>query len=151
MEITEVRIFLRESANSRLRAFATVTFDNDFVVRNIKVIEGNKGLFVAMPSRRVESACGKCGAKNPLKNKYCGQCGANLLSSGDKDTAAEHDKLEPREQQQDIAHPINTKFREYIQKKILDAYEAEKSKAAKPGPPQAPIPGEAEIPPEAQI
>ena len=130
MEITEVRIFLRESANSRLRAFATVTFDNDFVVRNIKVIEGNKGLFVAMPSRRVETPCAKCGAKNPLKNKYCGQCGTDLLT-GNKEPGAEQERLEPREQQQDIAHPINTKFREYIQKKILDTYEAEKAKGGK--------------------
>jgi stage V sporulation protein G len=50
MEITEVRLTLREE--DRLKAFVSITFDNAFVVRGLKVIEGNTGLFVAMPSRR---------------------------------------------------------------------------------------------------
>jgi len=50
MEITEVRLALREE--DRLKAFCSITFDNAFVVRGLKVIEGNTGLFVAMPSRR---------------------------------------------------------------------------------------------------
>ena len=50
MEITEVKITLREE--SKLKAFANVTFDNEFVVRGIKVIEGQNGLFIAMPSRK---------------------------------------------------------------------------------------------------
>ncbi|TYB31051.1 MAG: septation regulator SpoVG [Candidatus Mcinerneyibacterium aminivorans] len=50
MEITDVRIYLRD--NEKLKAFVTVTFDDDFVVRGMKVIDGNKGRFVAMPSRR---------------------------------------------------------------------------------------------------
>ncbi|MDP6529145.1 MAG: septation regulator SpoVG [Gemmatimonadota bacterium] len=50
MEITEVRISLREE--EKLKAFVTITFDGCFVVRGAKVIDGNQGLFVAMPSRR---------------------------------------------------------------------------------------------------
>lgn len=50
MEITEVRLTLRDE--ERLKAFVSITFDNAFVVRGLKVIEGNTGLFVAMPSRR---------------------------------------------------------------------------------------------------
>ena len=50
MKITEVRITLRD--DGKLRAFASITFDDCFVVRGLKVIEGNTGLFVAMPSRR---------------------------------------------------------------------------------------------------
>ncbi len=50
MEITEVRLTLRDE--DRLKAFVSITFDNAFVVRGLKVIEGNTGLFVAMPSRR---------------------------------------------------------------------------------------------------
>ena len=50
MEITDVRVSLRDE--DKLRAFVTITFDESFVVRGIKVIEGNQGLFVAMPSRR---------------------------------------------------------------------------------------------------
>jgi stage V sporulation protein G len=50
MEITEVRLTLRHE--DRLKAFVSITFDDAFVVRGLKVIEGNTGLFVAMPSRR---------------------------------------------------------------------------------------------------
>lgn len=50
MEITEVRLTLRHE--DRLKAFVSITFDNAFVVRGLKVIEGNGGIFVAMPSRR---------------------------------------------------------------------------------------------------
>jgi stage V sporulation protein G len=42
MEISEVRIFPRESEDRKLKAYATITIDNAFVVRNVKVIEGNK-------------------------------------------------------------------------------------------------------------
>ncbi len=50
MEITDVRIALRDE--DRLKAFVTITFDECFVVRGIKIIQGLKGCFVAMPSRR---------------------------------------------------------------------------------------------------
>ena len=50
MEITEVRITLRDEA--KLRAFVNVTFDNSFVIRGLKVINGTKGYFVSMPSRK---------------------------------------------------------------------------------------------------
>jgi len=51
MEITEIKIFPAKG-NGRLKAYATVVFDNCFIVRDLKVIEGHKGLFVSMPSRK---------------------------------------------------------------------------------------------------
>ena len=53
MNITDVKVFLRES--NQLKAFVNIVIDDAFIVRNIKVIEGDNGLFVAMPSRRVSS------------------------------------------------------------------------------------------------
>lgn len=50
MEITEVRISLRDDA--KLKAFASLTFDDCFVIRGLKLIEGNEGMFVAMPNRK---------------------------------------------------------------------------------------------------
>jgi stage V sporulation protein G len=50
MEITEVRVFPMNE--DQLKAYATVTFDDCFVVRDLKVISGNTGLFVAMPSKK---------------------------------------------------------------------------------------------------
>ncbi|HBG75869.1 MAG TPA: transcriptional regulator [Clostridiales bacterium] len=51
MNITDVRI-RKIGSEGKMRAVASVTFDNDFVVHDIKVIEGQSGLFIAMPSRR---------------------------------------------------------------------------------------------------
>jgi len=50
MDITSIKVF--PVAEERLKAFATIVFDNCFVVRDLKIIQGNKGLFVAMPSKR---------------------------------------------------------------------------------------------------
>jgi stage V sporulation protein G len=50
MNITEVRVSLREDA--KLKAFASITLDNCFVIRGLKIIEGKMGTFVAMPSRK---------------------------------------------------------------------------------------------------
>lgn len=52
MEITEVRVYPVKKPDEKLKAFATLTFDDCFVVRDLKVINGNNGLFIAMPSRR---------------------------------------------------------------------------------------------------
>ncbi len=50
MQITEIRISLRN--DNKLKAFASITLDNCFVIRGLKIIEGAKGVFVAMPSRK---------------------------------------------------------------------------------------------------
>jgi stage V sporulation protein G len=52
MNITEVRVALRDDSDLRLKAFASITLDDAFVVRGIKIIEGQNGMFVAMPSRK---------------------------------------------------------------------------------------------------
>ena len=53
MEITEVRVF-PVTSEERLKAYATITIDNVFLVRDLRVISGNTGLFVAMPSRKMK-------------------------------------------------------------------------------------------------
>lgn len=67
MEITEVRIHLRNE--DRLKAFATVTFDGIFVVHNMKVVNGNKGLIVCMPSRKIKDGSYKDIA-HPITNEF---------------------------------------------------------------------------------
>ncbi len=83
MEITDIRIKKVQGEN-KLKAYASVTFDNSFVIHNIKVIQGNNGPFIAMPSRKTKNG--------ELK---------------------------------DIAHPINSQFREKMQSAILEAYQSE--------------------------
>jgi len=50
LEITEIRLTLRNE--DKLKAFANVTFDNAFVIRGMKIINGNKGFFLSMPSKK---------------------------------------------------------------------------------------------------
>lgn len=129
MEITEVKITLKDSPDKKLKAYATVTFDNCFVVRNIKVIEGTAGLFIAMPSRKVKQACPKCGFKNELRSKYCNQC-ASPLPVVPRPALSESDAGALGQEHKDICHPITQPFREYLQKKVLGAYDQEKVRAA---------------------
>ncbi len=51
MTITDVRV-RKIAKDGKMKAIVSVTFDNEFVVHDIKVIEGEKGLFIAMPSRK---------------------------------------------------------------------------------------------------
>lgn len=126
MEITEVKVFLKDSPDKKLKAYATVTFDNAFVVRNIKVIEGTKGVFIAMPSRKIKQPCPKCNFKNESRSKYCNQCGIGLPlmpqpAIPDANGGVSSD-------QKDIAHPITQSFRDYLQKRILETFEQEKDR-----------------------
>ena len=54
MDITDIRI-RKVSADGKLKAYVTVTFDDSFVVHNVKIIEGENGVFIAMPSRKTKS------------------------------------------------------------------------------------------------
>ncbi|MBI5787585.1 MAG: septation regulator SpoVG [Candidatus Schekmanbacteria bacterium] len=68
MDITEVRIYPVDD-NEKLKAFATVTFEDVFVVRDLKIIKGNNGLFVAMPSKKCKDGSFKDTA-HPLTNDF---------------------------------------------------------------------------------
>ena len=52
MQVTEVKVFTVAKDDERLKAFATIIFDDCFIVRDLKIIDGEEGLFVAMPSKR---------------------------------------------------------------------------------------------------
>ena len=81
MDITDIRIRKVES-EGKLKAYVTLTFDDCFAVHNLKIIKGQSGTFVAMPSRKTQTG-----------------------------------------EYKDIAHPINSEFRNHIQRQILAAYD----------------------------
>ena len=128
MVITEVRIKLCEENNERLLAFCSVTFDNAFVVRDLKIIEGTKGIFVAMPSRKLTDRCPGCGCKNHLRARHCNQCGGRLDEDRATRGADGRAKLHA-----DIAHPINSACREVVQSAVIKAYQDERERAKQPG------------------
>ncbi len=127
MEITEVRIKLMDDPHDRLQAFCSVTFDSCFVVRDLKIIQGTKGSFVAMPSRKLTDRCPKCYMKNHLRATHCNQCGAKLDES-----RATKDNDGRAKLYADIAHPIKSECRELIQNSVLSAYDEELIRARDP-------------------
>jgi stage V sporulation protein G len=128
MEITEIRVKLINNKDERLKAFCSMTIDNDFVVRDIKVIEGTNGHFVAMPSRKMSDHCPKCGGKNHLRARFCNNCGASLNEDRAKKDFKGRMKLHA-----DIAHPINAECIQFLQDKIVRAFEEEVEKSKQPG------------------
>jgi stage V sporulation protein G len=87
MKITDIRI-KNVSTGGKLKAYVTVTFDDCFVVHNLKIISGKAGTFIAMPSRKTKTG-----------------------------------------EYKDIAHPINSDFRQQIQSEIIAEYEKVKDEA----------------------
>ncbi len=81
MEITDIRI-RKVDTEGKLKAYVTVTFDDCFVVHNVKIIEGDNGAFIAMPSRKTKNG-----------------------------------------EYKDVAHPINTDFRNMLQDRIIESFE----------------------------
>lgn len=128
MEITEVRVKLMEDSDDRLQAFCSITFDDCFVVRDLKIIEGSNGPFVAMPSRKLTSHCHRCGCKNHLRAPHCNQCGTRL-----HEERAVRDDDGRVKLYADIAHPINSECREMIQQRVIAEYEAELERSEQPG------------------
>jgi len=88
MKITDVRI-RKVAKEGKMKAVVSITIDDEFVVHDIKVIEGEKGLFIAMPSRKASDG-----------------------------------------EYRDIAHPINSSTRDFIQTMILKKYEEAIAEAA---------------------
>ena len=128
MEVTEVRIKLMEDGSDRLKAFCSITLDDCFVIRDLKIILGTTGPFVAMPSRKLTSHCPGCGCKNHLRAPYCNQCGERL-----NDDRAIKDDDGRTKLYADIAHPINTACREMIQVQVIREYNAEQQRSQEPG------------------
>lgn len=128
MEITEIRIKLIMRRSDKLRAFCSITLDNAFVIRDLKIIEGSKGAFVAMPSRKLTDRCARCGAKNHLRAKFCNDCGNRFTGDRVNNDAEGRAKLHA-----DIAHPITATARDVMQKRILGAYSEEVEKSKLPG------------------
>jgi DNA-binding cell septation regulator SpoVG len=127
MEISEVRVKLLNRPEDRLKAFCSITLDSDFVVRDLKIIEGINGPFVAMPSRKLADRCTQCGTKNHLRARFCNQCGVRLdenrgLRNGNGRTSLHAD----------VAHPINSECRERIQACVVEAYAEELERAKAP-------------------
>lgn len=129
MKVTEVNIQLvsdKESRKERLLAFCSVTFDHMFVIHDMKIIEGFRGVFVSMPSRKLTDRCG-CGNKNHLSARFCSMCGYRL-----REDRATYDDRGRIKLYADVAHPVNAQSRKLIQDEIIRLFYEEVEKAKQP-------------------
>jgi stage V sporulation protein G len=128
VDITNITVKLVKDSDDKLQGFCTITFDEEFVVRDLKIILSPKGEFVAMPSRKLTDHCPGCRAKNHLRARFCNDCGHKLDAS-----RAGVDKRGRAKLHTDIAHPINAQARQRIEQQILDAFQEEVRKSKLPG------------------
>ncbi len=148
MQVTEVRINLCGNGANRLKAFCSLTFDDTFVIRDVKLIDGNDGLFLAMPSRKLCDHCRRCGEKNHLRARFCNGCGMRLDENRSASPAhgsgyangnsnghgSGHGHAPSRVKlHADIAHPINGQCRQLIERQVLSAYHDELERSKQPG------------------
>lgn len=136
MDITEVRIKLAEENNERLLAFCSITFENAFVIHDLKILEGDQGLFISMPSRKLMDHCRHCNRRNHLRARYCNNCGVKLDENRATSDADDRAECGPRGRPKlytDIVHPINSACRKIIQNAVLRAYHKEKERSKQPG------------------
>ena len=77
MDITDIRI-RQVNADGKLKAYVTVTFDDCFVVHNVKIIEGKNGAFIAMPSRKTKTGEYKDVA-HPINSDFRGSLQERIL------------------------------------------------------------------------
>jgi stage V sporulation protein G len=85
MEITEIRITLRK--DQRLKAFVSVTFDKCFAVRNMKIVQGEKGLMLCMPSRRLPDGTFKDVA-HPINAEFRAHLEKEVFAAYEKEVAS---------------------------------------------------------------
>lgn len=132
MDLTEIRINLCNQPQNRLKAFCSLTFDDTFVIRDVKLIDGHEGLFLAMPSRKLCDHCARCGEKNHLRAHFCNNCGARLNEN--RYLKYQHGNGVPRlKLHADIAHPISADCRRHIEEQVLAAYQTEVERSKQPG------------------
>ncbi len=104
MEITEVKIFPRQE--DKLKAYVTIIIDDAFVVRNLKIIEGNSGLFVAMPSRKRKDGT-FMDIAHPLTNELRKVMEDQILSEYKKESVLQDVSQRPEVQERQEAFETN--------------------------------------------
>lgn len=110
--ISEVRVAVNsDPRNDTLLGFATVTIDDSFVIRDVKIISARDGrVFVSFPTRRIGERCPACGFKNCATAKFCSDCGARQPCPADFPRFI------------DVIFPTSTTCRHLFTDKILSEY-----------------------------
>ncbi len=90
MEVTEVKVF--PVSEDKLKAYVTITLDNSFVVRDLKIIQGKSGMFVAMPSKKRKDGTYRDMA-HPLNTETREMIEKKIMAEYDREMAALQGKV----------------------------------------------------------
>ena len=106
MTITDVRVHIM--GEERLKAFVSVTFDNSFVVRNMKVVQGTNGLFLCMPSRKLEDGTHK-DLVHPINKEFRAYLEGDILKAYQEEVAKEQNAKPSPSNSKEKSIPSSTK------------------------------------------
>lgn len=142
MVVTDVSMNLSpltERGGGRLLAICSVTLDEVMVIHDVKVIDGIRGLIVAMPNRKLMDKCYYCHYKNHLRARYCNSCGRRLCDELQRESHPPNQLLTPPSARSsdyytDVVHPISQSFRLVLEEAVLTTYKHLKSNPIKPAP-----------------
>lgn len=124
MEITSISLMIPKAICDNLRAYATITIDNMIMIHDIRLIEKEGVMFIAMPNRHRHKHCKNCNYKNPVDGRFCTQCGKSLPP---------YVKEIDGRITVDTVHPIHNQARDFITDAIIAAYTKQQRSAHEAG------------------
>jgi stage V sporulation protein G len=110
MDITEIEI--NPIPDGKLLAGCSIIFDKCFAVREVKIVDTQRGPIVCMPTKKMQTRCPGCGKKNDARASWCNWCGGKLNAP----------YIESRDYYRDLAHPITNEFRAKVEAAVLTKY-----------------------------
>lgn len=117
MRLTEINVKPVESGERHrngdgLYAIVSVVFDHELAVKNIKLVKVRGTFLLCMPRREKVKDCLSCGSKNEFLSAFCKDCGVKFTESVNEEERAF----------QDLVHPIDSSFRRYLEKEVIQEY-----------------------------
>jgi DNA-binding cell septation regulator SpoVG len=137
--ISEVVVRLNDPNDKKILAYVSLTLNGAYCVSDLKIVNGNKGVFVAMPSRRSTEPCEKCGAEISLEAYYCCRCGHDLgaMKEGIRRHVSRRDGIPKSEVRlttyADIFYPIYPAARHVIHEAVMAEWGREIERSKQPG------------------
>lgn len=116
MRITEVRVTLADEPGNVL-AYCSITLDDAFAIRDVRLIQTDSRMLVSMPSRKAHTHCPVCAKRCDLLANYCQHCGGRMPAPEIPRREDGGGKLHF-----DIAHPVTQECRAAIHAAVVEAY-----------------------------
>lgn len=104
-----------------LRGFANVVLAQQFLIRRLKIVQGDSGLLIYSPSTNNETACPYCSKLNPLRFRDCQWCDRRLPSEEERTGCTEDECVNRRTEH---CHPVDGAFRDHLKAAVLAAFHA---------------------------